>query len=684
MRTTLLAASFVAIAGGTLAAQDFEKPPLGSADEPMARELSYEKAARFLDNAAVTWTRARKCGTCHTNYPYLLARPLLASKGEIPPGLAEVHRFFQDRAARWATVKPAFDAEVVMTAGTLAAFDAATTGKLHPVTRQALDRLWTVQRKDGAWEWLKEDYPPLEYDDYFGAVFAAVSVGFAPDDYARGDSAREGLDRLRRYFAAEPPPNAHHEAWLLWASTRIDGLMTSERRREAVAKLLALQREDGGWSLPSFADWKGNHGKPNDPTRPSDGYATGLAVYVLRQAGLAASDERVARGVAWLRTHQRESGRWFTHSLNANKSGIHHIATAGTCFAVMALKACDPPEQEYRFTTLAGSRFGHADGKGSEAQFRAPEGIAVDRQGNLYVTEYHNSIVRKISPDGTATTLAGKPQVAGSTDGPASEALFNRPHGVAAGDDLWVYVSDMKNHTIRRISPTGVVSTVAGKAGEEGAADGVGGEARFRQPEGVAVGPDGTLYVADTYNFTVRTISKGGVVRTLAGQAGSPGDADGRGPEARFCMPMGVAVDGAGNVYVADADYDGTATGNCLVRKITPEGIVSTLAGRSGAPGGADGKGPEARFTKCVGIAVTRDGTVYVADTGAHTIRRITPDGIVSTLGGAFQKGGKSDGAGPAARFLNPQSLAVDEKGILYVADTGNHLIRKGVRGGQR
>jgi sugar lactone lactonase YvrE len=594
-----------------------------------------------------------------------------------------VHRFFQNRAARWAAVKPAFDAEVVMTAGTLAAFDAATTGRLHPVTREALDRLWTVQRKDGAWEWLKEDYPPLEYDDYFGAVFAAVSVGIAPDDYARGDSAREGIERLRRYFAAEPPPNVHHEAWLLWASTRIDRLMTSERRRDAVAKLLALQREDGGWSLPSFADWKGNHGKPNDPARPSDGYATGLTVYVLRLAGLAASDGRVARGVAWLRTHQRESGRWFTHSLNENKSGIHHIATAGTCFAVMALKACEAPEQEYRFTTLAGSRPGHADGNGSEAQFRAPEGIAVDRQGNLYATEYHNSIVRRISPDGTATTLAGKPQVAGSKDGPASEALFNRPHGVAVGDDLSVYVSDMKNHTIRRISPSGEVSTLAGRAGEEGAADGVGGEARFRQPEGVAVGPDGTLYVADTYNFTVRTISKGGVVGTLAGRAGSPGDADGKGPAARFNMPMGVAVDGAGNVYVADADYDGTPTGNCLVRKISPDGIVSTLAGRSGSPGGADGKGPEARFKKCVGIAVTREGTVYVADTGAHTIRRISPDGEVSTVGGVFQQGGKSDGAGPAARFLNPQSLAVDEKGVLYVADTGNHLIRKGVLGGK-
>jgi sugar lactone lactonase YvrE len=282
------------------------------------------------------------------------------------------------------------------------------------------------------------------------------------------------------------------------------------------------------------------------------------------------------------------------------------------------------------------------------------------------------------------TVLAGSPQVTGSKDGPASGALFDRPHGVAVGDDFSVYVSDMKNSTIRRISPSGEVSTVAGKAGEEGTADGPAGEARFRLPEGVAVGPDGTLYVADTYNFTVRKITRDGIVRTLAGQAGSPGDADGRGTQARFNMPMGVAVDGAGNVYVADADYDGTPTGNCLVRKISPDGTVSTLAGRSGSPGGADGRASEARFKKCVGIAATRDGTVYLADTGAHTIRRITPDGRVSTLGGSFQQGGRADGTGPEARFLNPQGLAIDERGVLYVADTGNHLIRKGVPERQR
>jgi len=322
-------------------AQEFARPKNGSPDEPLAKTVSFDKAAVFLDNATVSWIRTKKCGTCHTSYPYLMARALLAPKGETPAGLAEVHQFFQNRAARWDTVKPAFDTEVVATAGVLAVHDAVTTGKLHPVTRRALDRLWTVQREDGTWNWLKEDYPPFEFDDYFGVVFAAVGVGMAPENYAQGESAREGLDRLRRYVNQESAPNLHHKTWLLWASTRIDGLMTKERREEAIRDLLALQREDGGWSLPSFADWKGDHGKPNDLSQPSDGYATGLAVYVLRQAGLAAAHKRVKLGVAWLKTHQRESGRWFTHSLNSNKSGYHYISNAGTCFAVMALKACE-------------------------------------------------------------------------------------------------------------------------------------------------------------------------------------------------------------------------------------------------------------------------------------------------------------------------------------------------------
>ena len=336
----------------------------------------------------------------------------------------------------------------------------------------------------------------------------------------------------------------------------------------------------------------------------------------------------------------------------------------------------------YAFSTFAGGRQGFADAKGIAAEFIAPEGIAVDRLGNLYVTEYRNHVIRKIAPDGTVTTLAGRQDVSGATDGPAPEARFLHAHGVAVGDDLAVYVSDMKNHTIRKISPTGQVSTVAGQAQMQGSADGTGAEARFFWPEGVAVDRNGTLYVADTYNFTVRKISRTGVVTTLAGQAGSPGSADGPGAASRFNMPMGVAVDGTGNVYVMDADFDQKTTGNCTVRKISPEGNVTTLAGLAGSPGDTDGKGSNARFTKSVGIAVTRDGTVYVADTGAHTIRRLSSDGVVTTLGGMFQQVGKTDGVGSAARFNAPQSIAVDEGGTVYIADTFNHIIRKGVPGG--
>lgn len=336
------------------------------------------------------------------------------------------------------------------------------------------------------------------------------------------------------------------------------------------------------------------------------------------------------------------------------------------------------PEQRV-FSTLAGSRSGHADGRGVEARFASPEGIAVDSKGNVYVTEYANSTVRRISPDGGAVTLGGRPGASGWKDGPGGEALFSHPHGLAVSADLTVYVSDMKNHAIRRISPSGDVSTVAGKAGEPGTADGPGEAARFCQPEGVAVEADGTLYVADTYNFTVRKISRSGAVTTLAGKAGSPGDADGKGSEARFNMPLGVAVDGSGIVFVVDADYDGKPTGNCTVRRISPDGTVTTIAGQAGVSGAADGPGPAARFTKPVGIAATRNGTLYIADTGAHTIRRISPQGEVSTVGGAFRKQGSADGVASAARFHTPQAVAVGDDGTLYVADTFNHRIRKGV-----
>jgi squalene-hopene/tetraprenyl-beta-curcumene cyclase len=273
----------------------------------------------------------------------MIARPALA---EFPsPAVGTIRSFFEDRVAHWDDdvkgARPRWDTEVVATAATLALNDAATTGVLHPLTRRALDRMWTLQQPGGAWNWLKCDWPPLEHDDYYGAVFAAVGVGHAPDGYAQGDSARSGLERLRKYLQDNPPPDLHHQTFLLWASLKLDGLMTPGARARTIAQLRSLQRPDGGWSLPSLGDWDRRDGTPNDRDAPSDGYATGLVVYVLRQAGVSSSDPAIRRGIGWLRTHQRASGRWFTRSLNTDR--FHYITHAGTGFAILALKACEMP-----------------------------------------------------------------------------------------------------------------------------------------------------------------------------------------------------------------------------------------------------------------------------------------------------------------------------------------------------
>ena len=335
--------SLAMLACAALAAQAADEKPYDPgkirADEPSLKTASLERAAKYLDHAAAGWTKRRRCATCHTNVPYLMARPSL---GEASAEAKAVRAFFEGRAKNWDRGqkgdKPDAVAEVVAVAAALAFNDAGTTGKLHPLTRSALDRMWTMQQKDGAWNWTKCGWPPLEHDDYHGAVLAAVGAGIAPDGYAGTPKAKAGLDRLRAYFKATPAPNLHHKAWLLWASTRLDGLMDKAEREKTIKEIRAAQRADGGWSLASLGDWKGFDGRANDPKAASDGYGTGLLVYVLRQAGVPASDAGVKKGAAWLRANQRVSGRWFTKSLNTDSN--HFISNAGTAFAVLALKAC--------------------------------------------------------------------------------------------------------------------------------------------------------------------------------------------------------------------------------------------------------------------------------------------------------------------------------------------------------
>jgi squalene-hopene/tetraprenyl-beta-curcumene cyclase len=318
-------------------------PGPNAPDEPLAPVYSRANAAAVLDAVALDWTRKRQCGSCHTNYAYMITRPALKDPAGTSPAMLEIRTFFENRVAHWddpeKSAKPRWDAEVVATAAALALSDAASTGKLHPSTRQALDRIWTLQKPDGSWSWLKCGWPPYEHDDYYGAVFAALGVGSAPGDYARSENAKPGLDRLVAYLKANPAPDLHHKTFLLWASTRLDGLMIPADRDATIKTLRSLQRTDGGWSLPSLGDWKRRDGEPNSKDAPSDGYATGLVMHVLRQTGIPASDEAIVRGVSWLKTHQRASGRWFTRSLNNDKA--HYIAHAGTGFAALALAECD-------------------------------------------------------------------------------------------------------------------------------------------------------------------------------------------------------------------------------------------------------------------------------------------------------------------------------------------------------
>ena len=323
-------------------------------------------------------------------------------------------------------------------------------------------------------------------------------------------------------------------------------------------------------------------------------------------------------------------------------------------------------------STLAGTADyrGSADGTGAAARFYYPTGVAVDGSGNVYVTDTGNYTVRKVTPAGVVSTLAGTAGSSGSADGTSGAARFRLPQGVAVDGSGNVYVADADNHTLRKITPGGVVSTLAGMAGVSGSADGTGAAARFYHPGGVAVDGSGTVYVADTYNHTIRKVTPAGAVSTLVGTAGISGSTDGMGGAALFDIPMGVAVDGNGNVYVADA-YNNT------IRKVTPAGVVSTLAGMADISGSADGTGASARFYQPSGVAVDGSGNVYVADTNNYTIRKVTAGGVVSTLAGTARRAGSADGAGAAARFAFPAGVAVDARGNVYVADWANYTIRK-------
>ena len=322
-------------------------------------------------------------------------------------------------------------------------------------------------------------------------------------------------------------------------------------------------------------------------------------------------------------------------------------------------------------TTIAGKAgTGYGDGVGAAAGFNQPAGIAVDGSGNVYVTDEGANNIRKVAPDGTVTTLAGLQTTPGSADGTGPAAHFLNPTGVAVDGAGNLFVTDENNDTIREITPGGVVTTLAGQAGNLGANDGQGSSASFRLPWGVVVDASGNLYVADSGNNAIRKITSGGAVTTLAGLGGGSGTADGVGAAAAFEAPAGLALDGAGNLYVTDSRAQ-------TLRKIAPDGTVTTLAGHPNQVGAMDGPGATALFTGPAGVAVDSGGNIYVADSGNNTIRKVTSTGVVTTLAGRAGATGSADGPGTTARFNSPYGLAIDSSGVLYVADGANESVRK-------
>ena len=327
--------------------------PAASADEAVAKKFSLEKADRYLEQGAVAWTRKRGCVTCHTTGTYMQIRPELTPILGKPT--AEIHELLTGELADLAKQKPADldkstkPAQVIYIAAGLAEWDRHVSKKLSAETKSALELMFTIQRKTGTWGSL-DCWPPLESSAFQEATVAAMAVAAAPGwrSGLKDDKMKAGVASLQKYLRETAPPNDYGSVVLLWTAARMKDLLPEKRRAELIEMLWKHQREDGGWSIRTFSTpekWGGGNrakklrAEPEFKNPPSDGHMTGLAVLVLREAGVPANDPRLQKGIQWLLTNQRESGRWWTRSLNTDR--YHYITYSGTAYPLLALMKCD-------------------------------------------------------------------------------------------------------------------------------------------------------------------------------------------------------------------------------------------------------------------------------------------------------------------------------------------------------
>lgn len=345
MRTPFgLLASFASLAmclvASPLFAQTKAKPAANKPDEPEAPASSVEKtiskAVEFLDPINADWTNTKKCGTCHTNYPYLMTRRALPG-GSDSQTLKEIRTYFDGRAQNWDKEKPRWDAEVVSTAAALIWDDKHAHTPGSKPAKAAWDWMWKLQKPHGGFDWLKCNWPPAEHDDDYGALVAAMAVTGAPKAWR--DEAKPAIDKLLVHIKGQKLTSLHHELMRGWLLAQLGQPLDKPTIESLLARVEKAKKPDGGWSLVSLGQWKRHNGEANDLDKaPADGYGTAMVILTLEGLG-DSYQKKVApwtrEGRDWLAKHQKASGRWFVRSPSNDK--FHYMTHSGTAWAAYVL-----------------------------------------------------------------------------------------------------------------------------------------------------------------------------------------------------------------------------------------------------------------------------------------------------------------------------------------------------------